>query len=393
MNNEEINSISKELGKFCLFNEVAEHTIKEVAKISIKRKFFPKEYVCIENHDSASLFLIDDGKVEISKKGIPLAILANGDIFGEMSLIGESSTRSATVTTKGESTLFEIPFDTFKPIMSASTEILTNLILIYDKRLRSENQVVINQYKELQAKFQQLQETNEQLLQTEKMASIGTLTASVAHEVNNPLAVILGHLSLQEIKIKKGKFVTEDAISGIDPMKKAAEAIRKIVIGLKTYVRIDSGEDTIINLNDAVTGSLDLVSFLYKKNNITLDMQLCPNNLPIKANIGKIQQVILNLLSNARDAMENSSEKKITIITKQDTNHYILAVKDTGEGIPKEKHELIFKKFYTSKPSGQGTGLGLYIISSIVQGYGGTIKLESELGSGTTFIICFPHST
>jgi C4-dicarboxylate-specific signal transduction histidine kinase len=263
-----------------------------------------------------------------------------------------------------------------------------DIILTFDKRLRHDNARVVDQYKELEAKFTELRESNERLLQTEKLASIGMLTAVIAHEVNNPLTVVKGYVERLE-EYKGGNPTDAMFDKAIKKIGTATETIEGIVSGLKNYVRTDDSSNKPISVNNTIQGSIDLVAFLYKKEFVDIETQFCDVDPYVKGNIGKLQQVIMNLLSNAKDAMEGREEKKITVSTKSLTDAVQIEVSDTGCGIEKDSLSKIFDKFYTTKPVGQGTGLGLDIIKSIIEDMGGSIKVESEFKEGTTFILSF----
>ena len=145
-----------------------------------------------------------------------------------------------------------------------------------------------------------------------------------------------------------------------------------------------------IELNSAVQESIDLVSFLYKQDGIELQSDLHAEFVMIQGNIGKLQQVLMNLLSNARDAMEQSSVKVISVQTRVEDEQAVIEVSDTGQGIKPKNLEKVFRRGYTTKPVGKGSGMGLDLVRRLVGDMGGSISVESDGTSGTTFRLIFP---
>lgn len=377
------------LRKFNLFDQFSDDILKQMANESNILELDSNYVIFSEDSEIKSMFFILEGQVQVSKKEVSLAQLNDGEYFGEMSIL-KDETRSATVKTMVPSILIEISENLFNKFIKNSPGAMHDILMTYDKRLRKENLRVINQFIELKEKYAELQETHRQLLQTEKLASIGMITAGVAHEINNPLTVISGYIEILQDELNQNNIDQAELNKSLDAMEKASSAIEKIVIGLKTYVRADDGHNVPIKLNDTVQASIDLVSFLYRKESITIETFFTDKNPMILANTGKFQQIIINLLSNAKDAMEKSEDKIISIITEVENNYITIKVKDTGCGIPEEKLDTIFEKFYTTKPIGKGTGLGLDIIRNIIENMNATINVESSLGNGTTFTITIP---
>lgn len=378
----------KSLRKFNLFTRLDDSRLQEIAGFVTVGQFREGEIICNENANSRSMFFLEEGRVLVSKKDVPLAYLEEGEYFGEMSLL-EGKQRTATVKTVRDSIIYEISSETFDKFLRASPEAMHDIVITFDKRLRKHNLLVIDQYLKLKEQYHQLQETHNQLLQTEKLASIGMITSGIAHEINNPLTIISGYIEILQDKMADDTNANPFYPKTFEKIGNAAEAIRKIVINLKSYVSSNS-DNIVIDLNKTIQASIDLVSYLYRKEQIELETNLCSENPMIIANIGKLQQVIMNLLSNSKDAMDESEIKKITISTSTENSNAIIKVTDSGTGIDSDKIDKIFDKFYSTKPVGKGTGLGLDIIKSIIEEIKGRINVESKPGNGATFIISIP---
>ena len=380
---------STKLKIFNLFENLSERDLEFISGATEVLDFEKGEVVCEEDTDSDSMYFIYAGEVSISKQGVSFATLESGDYFGEMSLIAGGK-RNATVATLESSVLFEIPANIIDRIFQRSPRVMYKLLVTYDTRLRRHNDIVVEQFLQLKEQFRELEDSHNRLLLSDKMASIGLLTAGIAHEINNPLFVITGYLDVLSEMLREGKISIEELRGIADKLGTASKAIVKLVSGIKTYARIDRTNPIPIDLNAAIQESLDLVSFLYRQDSIELKNGLSKESPMILGNIGKLQQVLMNLLSNARDAMESSDTRIISVNTHEETGKVVVEVADTGCGIELENINEIFSRSYTTKPVGKGSGMGLDLVREMVEEMDGTIGVESEVSQGTTFRMIFP---
>ena len=226
-----------------------------------------------------------------------------------------------------------------------------------------------------------------QLIQSEKLAGIGIMAAGIAHEVNNPLSVILGkaEIILEEDNPASIRKYAEDIIKY---SKKASE----IVKGITFYSRAagaPGGQDQRIHLNDQLNEAIKIskLSTQFDKIKVLTDYQDIP---PISGNTGEIQQVFINLMMNAAQAMNGRGRLDVT--SRYEEGSVVVTIRDTGPGIKKEHLDKLFTPFFTTKDPGKGTGLGLNIARKIITNHSGSIRAESEEGKGTTFIIRFPKA-
>jgi len=278
---------------------------------------------------------------------------------------------------------------------------------------------------ELKKAFKELQQLQDQLIHSEKMASIGQLAAGVAHEINTPTAFIASNLStmakymgdietllikytqLFEQLLENNKedinhiydditkttkkmpldFILEDMQEAIKESLEGTGRISKIVQALRTFSNIDGKEYISIDINEGIESSLIIAQNQFKENNEVLK-ELSP--LPqIKCYPQEINQVILNLLINAIHATEE--EGAITIRSYHDVENVYVQISDTGKGIEPEHLRKIFDPFFTTKDVGKGPGLGLSTSYNIIKKHKGEIRVESELGKGTCFTIVLPQ--
>jgi signal transduction histidine kinase len=223
-----------------------------------------------------------------------------------------------------------------------------------------------------------------QVLQLERLAELGRLTASIAHEINNPLAVIDYALELMQRDAELTPFQKEMA----ERIKQEIERLRHLTGGLLAFSSDRQGVRRLVNLNELVEELLGLLRFELQRHAVCLETEFA--ELPLVAiDPTKFKQVIINLVLNAAQAMQGAGQ--VTLRTRLYAADQVeLVIRDTGPGIPVELRSRIFAPFFTTKPEGEGTGLGLYICSNIVSEHGGSIAVDDAPGGGAMFSIRLP---
>jgi len=243
-------------------------------------------------------------------------------------------------------------------------------------------------------------------LYTDRIAELGLLSAGIAHELNNPSTYVLG--SVQNLKMywkeikplltkqiagrrdrHKIDFIAEKIQSNLDSICMGVERILNIIDGLKAYVRMDTGQKSSCDVNKCVEQALELCHNVIKYN-ITVEKQLADNLPQINAEGLQIEQVLINLVTNAADAMREQKQAILTIQTYQSDNTVTIVVSDTGPGIDESELENIWQPFFTTKPVGKGTGLGLATVRKIIDSYNGKIEVRNKPQGGAEFTITLP---
>ena len=254
--------------------------------------------------------------------------------------------------------------------------------------MASANQELQREIAERQRAEEQLQRQQEALLQREKLAAMGSLLASVAHELNNPLAILMVQSDLLREEAGTGPLAERAA-----KITQAAERSVRIVKSFLTLARQRAPERAAMELNDVVAAAVELLAYSLHVDNIEVDCHLAAELPTLWADPHQLQQVVVNLLSNAHQAMQAmATPRRLTIATAADATRrrVQLTVADTGPGIPHDLQQRIFEPFFTTKPPGLGTGLGLSLCQGIVESHGGTIHVESAPGQGAVFRIELP---
>jgi len=239
-------------------------------------------------------------------------------------------------------------------------------------------------------------ELESRLVQADKLSSIGLLAAGVAHEVNTPLAVISTYAQM----LSKQVAGDEQKSRMLDKISRQSFRASEIVNSLLNFSRTSSAELAEVQLNRVVQETLSLLEHQLRKSSIEVRMNLDEDLEPVKGNAGKLQQVFLNLILNARDAMEmappelsGERHRVLEIVTRRGENGVEVDVLDTGGGIAPEHLGRIYDPFFTTKGSKKGTGLGLSVTYGIIQEHGGAIEASSRPGQGTCFHLEFPAIT
>jgi two-component system, NtrC family, sensor kinase len=263
------------------------------------------------------------------------------------------------------------------------------------KRMEEEEEITRRLEQMVEERTRQLKETHEKLVHKDKMASLGKLSASVVHEINNPIAGILNLILLIKRIIQEnsvGKKEMDDFLRYLILMENETRRTSRIVSYLLAFSRQNKMEHKPLNLNRLIEHTLFLNSNLLKINKIKVEYQLDKNLPDLIGSEDQLQQVIMNLVSNAIESVESKGKGVLTISTKfiPRTERVIAKFHDTGIGIPQENFTLIFEPFFTTKKQGKGVGLGLSLAYGIIQEHGGFIKVSSTVGKGTTFKIDLP---
>ncbi len=286
-----------------------------------------------------------------------------------------------------------------------------------DRAHRDAEEALRRRNVELEQALRQLKEAQAQLIQGEKMASLGQLVAGVAHEINNPLSYVANNLVVLDrdvrdvaaimaayrahfgdaipapIREAEGRVDLPYTLANLDRLLRSSrqglDRVGKIVAGLRDFSRLDEGHRKLIDPNEAVRTTVEMVRHQARLKDAELTIDLLP--LPkIWCNPGKLNQVLLNLLINVLQAVGRGARIVVATSANSEDSEVSFRVSDDGPGIPEAIRGKVFDPFFTTKPQGVGTGLGLWISFCIAAEHQGRLELDTEVGQGTTFTLVLP---
>ncbi|MCL3781110.1 hypothetical protein EMN47_12040 [Prolixibacteraceae bacterium JC049] len=256
--------------------------------------------------------------------------------------------------------------------------------------LNTKNEIIYSKNTKLHQALTELKETEAQLIQSEKMASLGILTAGVAHEINNPLNFIMGaHIGLSNYFEDHGSNAPEETDVFLESIKIGIDRTTDIVDSLNSFSRSNTKLDETCNIHSIIDNCLVILNNRMK-HKIQIEKKYYNEELTCLGNVGKMHQAVINILYNSIQAIPDKG--KISISTSIEKDNVIIEIKDNGIGIASEHLNKITDPFFTTKPPGEGTGLGLSITYSIIKELNGSIQFYSEVNKGTNVVIELPRT-
>lgn len=424
-------ALSNVLSKTLIFHHLKPEIIRLIAEkmkiISCKTG----QLIIKKGDPGASMYVILEGRVKVHDQEHIIAEMVDLDFFGELSLF-DSEPRSMSVSAEKPCVIGEIEQNDFIRIMQEFPGIVTDIIKVLTRRLRSQNRLLITEYEarekelkklvaqrtaelgnkneELTQAMGNLERSQAQLIQQAKLASIGQLTAGIAHEIQNPLNFVNNFSELSEELIDEIKNARseEDKNAFLNELRENLKKINKhgkradsIVKSMLDHSRTSSGEKRLTDINALCEEFFNLAYQGMRANNRDFNCILekhFDKDLP-KVNVvaPDISRVLLNLFNNAFYAVHEKSKSKsnyqpeVIVSTQSSGPEIFIRVKDNGGGVPSLIKEKIFEPFFTTKIAGEGTGLGLSLSYDIItKDHNGKLTVESEQGKFTQFTIQIP---
>jgi len=240
-------------------------------------------------------------------------------------------------------------------------------------------------HQELSTYVHQLKESQEQLIQAEKLTSLGQMAASIAHEINNPLAGVLVYTQLLAKKVAGDTLKAEEALDYLSKMESEVSRCSRIIRNLLDFARQTEPMLRLVDINQVIERVLSMVGHQAQLQNVEVVKEFSPSLPKVMADFDQLQQIFTNLILNAIQAMPDGG--KLTLRSSAVDGELRIDVQDTGCGISKEDMGKLFTPFFTTKAKGKGVGLGLAVAHGIIERHKGRIKVQSEVGKGTTFSV------
>lgn len=318
-----------------------------------------------------------------------------------IALIDEADTRNIIqALDAGAHEVLAKPFDqeVFKRKLSIAASFIQN------KQALLDSAAVLERYSRYIDKI--ASERAQQLIHSERLSSIGIMSAGIAHEMNTPVSYI--YTSLETVKVYWDSIVNalntdrlatdkttlkalERIPNALERIEHGLERVTRLSTGLRDFSRASRGDRSLKSINTCITTALELAEYALK-NNVTVIAELDEQLPELAIDSQKIEQVLINLFVNASHAMENSKDATLWVKSKKEEDNILITVDDNGPGIPADAVETIWKAFFTTKEEGKGTGLGLAISQGIIREHSGTIKVKNKKGGGASFSISLPIS-
>ena len=255
-------------------------------------------------------------------------------------------------------------------------------------RFQTINEMLQIEIDERKRTEEELLKTQADLVQTGKLAALGQMSTAIAHEINQPMAAIRTFTASARLLLGKGK--QEQVGQSLEEISFLTERMAKITAELKTFARKASVEYKVVDLREALNRAIALMRTVCEQEGVIVQLRDLEDQVPVNGDIIRLEQVFVNLLRNAADAMQGYHEKKILVTLRSINDCVIILVEDNGTGIEPEIMDLLFDPFFTTKDVGKGVGLGLSISYGIVKDFGGNIRVENLETGGARFVIEFP---
>lgn len=236
----------------------------------------------------------------------------------------------------------------------------------------------------VRAKDEEMRSMSQQLWQTAKLATMGELVASIAHELNNPMATVMLHIESLLLEVP----ADDEKHKPLSIVEQEVERMSNLVAHLLQFSRRSQQQVSTLDMSDEIEKTLELMQSYLRNRNVAVERDFKSFVPPVQADRQQLRQLFLNLMTNACDAMPEGGT--LTLRVRHEDDHVITDVCDTGMGIEPENLAKVMEPFFTTKPEGKGTGLGLAICRRIVSDHGGTFGITSEVGQGTTISVAFP---
>lgn len=270
-------------------------------------------------------------------------------------------------------------------LFTASLGVLSAMLIDQVEKERKAHAELNIAHQELSAYVRKLEESQEQLIRAEKLTSLGQLAASIAHEINNPLAGVLVYTQLLSKKVTGDAFKKEEALSNLSKMETEISRCSRIIRNLLDFARQKEPTLRLVDVNQVIEQVLSMVGHQAQMQNVEVVQEFSPSLPKVVADFDQLQQIFTNLALNAIQAMPEGGE--LTVRSSAVDSEVRVDVQDTGCGISKENMGKLFTPFFTTKVKGKGVGLGLAVVHGIIERHKGRIEVQSDVGEGTTFSV------
>lgn len=420
------------LRKVDMFHDAPQQVLEQLAPLVTCHEYKENQLVIRKGDEGNSLFIIATGRVKVHDGDQVVAKMESGNFFGEISFL-DAAPRSMSVSADADSVLYRISRDDFYSVFKNQPEVTQIIVSTLTKRLRNQNENVIRDLRTREAELsklvdertqelllkndalskamEELKATQDQLVQQEKLASLGQLTAGIAHEIKNPLNFVNNFAKLsfelvdeiietesKEEREATGKFLRQNLEKIYSHGSRADNIVKGMLEHTRTVSAVTKYPIDINKMCDQVSKqTLETVEKMWPGFHCSIQYDLDPQVQRVEVSASDFSKMLGNIFNNAFYAVREKLSQGIpgydplvTISTALSNNRLLISVKDNGVGIPAGVKPTIFNPFFTTKPTGEGAGLGLSISHDIIMAHAGTVVCESEEGIGSVFLISIP---
>ena len=420
------------LRKVYMFHDAPQEVLEQLAPLVTYHEYKENQLIIRKGDEGDSLFIIANGQVRVHDAEQVVAKMEAGNFFGEISFL-DAAPRSMSVSADTDAVLYRISRDDFYKVFKNQPEVTQIIVSTLTKRLRTQNETVIRDLRMREAELSklvdertqelvlkndalskamdELKATQEQLVQQEKLASLGQLTAGIAHEIKNPLNFVNNFAKLsfelvdeiiesdsKDEREATGKFLRQNLEKIYSHGSRADSIVKGMLEHTRTVNAVTKYPIDINKMCEQVSKqSMEAFTSRWPDFNCTIHFDLDPNVQRVEVSASDFTKLLDNIFNNAYYTVWEKSqqgkpgyEPNVDVTTSLSNGRLLIAIKDNGTGIPADIKGTIFNPFFTTKPAGIGAGLGLSISHDIVMAHGGTILCESEEGTGSVFVISIP---
>lgn len=376
-----------------IFKDLSEQDILQIAEVAKEIKFKQGDIIFKENSEADAFYIIKNGEVEIIKTGNigveeVLAIKTTQDVFGEMAIIDDLP-RSATIKAKTDVVLLRLSKDIFNELLKSFSHISIEIARNICSNVRSTN---INYIKDLEKRnkqlknaYKKLKQAQNELIRLEKLSVVGKFASLIIHDIKSPMSNIKAYSELINMNAPDNDKIQSSVKIIINEVERLNNMISELLEFSRGEMNINK---TPVNFSALISTMVDTFKEDLNKRNISIIFKEKVDCF-VLLDVDKITRVFYNLISNAEDAILSGG--KIIIRTEKDGKWIKWSIQDNGIGMEQKIIQKIFDPFFSYNKK-KGTGLGMTIIKSIIDGHGGIIKVFSKKDSGTKFEILFPEA-
>lgn len=382
------------LGQVPLFAGLGADELRRVVEICELVSFAPGDTIFEVGDAADALYVIIEGRVDVTLDGTVVNQLSRGDILGEVAMIGAFERTAAAVAAMPVSCL-ELRAESFHAILAESASLGHSTVRFLSERLRFATEREVARTAELNRAYRELRDTQTRLLEAGRLASLGTLVAGVSHEINTPLAAALSSLDTLTralSKLKQKELGAQPAFQVLESAQATLEAglrrVSEVAERLRSFARLDQAEVQRVDLRECIRDALEQARQALPEG-ATVHVDL-PSRLELTCRPARLNQAFFNLLLNAAQAISVGGNVRVS--AEQNAGEIRVAIADDGAGISEKHLGNVFEPGFTTKGAGLGTGLGLSICRQVIEDHGGRIEVRSEPGQGTTFTVGVPSN-